>query len=72
MVTFSTATETTAIASTLFVKSVLALFNDVIVFCETVAIGAIDVFVFAVFVATTSVIAEFNAAICALAVSIAA
>ena len=50
----------------------LALLNDVIVFCETVAIGAITVFVFAVFVATIDVTAEFNVAICAFAVSIAA
>jgi hypothetical protein len=50
---------------------VLALFNDVIVFCETRAIGAITVFVFAVFVATIDVTAEFNVAICALAASIA-
>ena len=48
-----------------------AVANAVTVFCETVAIGAITVFVFAVFVATTVVIAEFNVAICALAVSIA-
>ena len=40
-------------------------------FCETVVLGAITVFAFAVFAATTFVIVEFNVAICAFAASIA-